>query len=79
MAGWTDYLAAAKKRNDPGLAYFRPEDEGYPYMTSGPMVCSSLLAAYSRAKQQGEAAIATRALTRAKREGCDWAVKQSGK
>ena len=76
MPGWGEFLAAAQKREDPGLAYFRPEDKGYPYMTSGPMMCRSLLAAYSRAKQQGEDAIAARALTRAKREGCDWALKE---
>lgn len=72
VVGWPERLARAKKRAPSTLIYLDSERRRYPVK---PGDCQSYKAAYSRAKQQGDKAIAARALKRAIRLGCDWAVK----
>ena len=74
VVGWPERLARAKKRAPSTLIYLDSERRRYPVK---PGDCQSYKAAFSRARQQGDRAIAARALKRAIRLGCDWAAKSS--
>jgi hypothetical protein len=75
VVGWPERLERAKKRAPSTLIYLDSERRRYPVK---PGDCQSYKAAYSRAMQQGDRAIAKRAKARAVRLGCDWAVKSEG-
>ena len=71
--GWSERLAAAKKRNPESLHYLAAGKK-YPVAQAD---CMSYRAAYSRAKQQGREDVAAKALAGAKRLGCTWATNNS--
>jgi hypothetical protein len=73
IEGWSERLAAAKKRK-PGSLTYLAAGKKYPVKAGD---CMSFRAAYSRAKQQGRADVAAKALAGAKRLGCEWATKHS--
>ena len=71
--GWSERLAAAKKRNPESLHYLAAGKK-YPVAQSD---CMSYRAAYSRALQQGRNDVAAKALSGAKKLGCQWALNHS--
>jgi hypothetical protein len=72
VVGWPERLARAKRNAPETLVYLDSERRRYPVK---PGDCQSYKAAYSRAMQQGDRAIAARAKARAVRLGCEWAMR----